>query len=1307
MPTDRLSSLQSRIDSCLTADRHGFRQRLRRLRADRKRGRLRPEQVAELEARIDASAERLERRRAALPRPEFPEELPVSAMRGEIAAAIRDHQVVVVCGETGSGKTTQLPKICLELGRGAAGLIGHTQPRRIAARSVAARIAEELKTGLGQGVGFKVRFGDHTGPDTFIKLMTDGILLAEMQSDRYLGQYDTLIIDEAHERGLNIDFILGYLKRVLPKRPDLKVIITSATIDPERFSRHFDGAPIVEVSGRTYPVEVRYRPLLAADEDQRDRDQVTAILDAVDELSREGPGDILVFLAGEREIRETAEALRKHHPPHTEILPLYARLSAAEQNRVFKAHGGRRIVLATNVAETSLTVPGIRYVVDPGYARISRYSHRTKVQRLPVEKISQASANQRAGRCGRVAEGICIRLYSEEEFQARPEFTEPEILRTNLASVILQMQALGLGDVDAFEFVEAPDSRFIRDGYRLLEELGALDARGRLTETGRQLARLPIDPRLGRMLLAAWKEGSLAEVLVIVAALSIQDPRERPLDRQQAADQKQALFRHEQSDFLAFLKLWDWFHEQSRHLSQNKLRKLCREHFLSYVRMREWHDIHRQLANMVKDMGLRPNREEADYGAIHRALLTGLLGNVALKDGEKGEFLGARNLRLRVHPGSALHRKPPKWIMAAELVETTRLYARTVARIDPAWLEPLAGHLVRRSHSEPHWEKRPAQVAAYERVTLYGLPIVARRRVNYGPIDPVASREIFIREALVHGNWSSRAPFFRHNREQVAEIEALEAKARRQDILVDEEDIFAFYDERIPQGIYSGKSFERWRAKAERGQPRLLFLQRDRLLRRADGVAGDDFPDHLEVAGLSLKLEYHFDPSHAADGVTALVPVQALNLLTPERCDWLVPGLLREKVILLIKSLPKRLRRNFVPVPDFADACLNNLKADDGALLPALSHQLLRMTGVEIPADAWRPETLPPHLCMNFRVLGTDGRTLGQGRDLERLQAEYGEQARESFEALPKNSWHRDDIRDWDFGELPERVEFERDGLLLHGYPALIPQGEGAGLRLFDDAREAARQHRAGTRRLFALHARDAFRYLRRHLPVGNEQCLQLMSAGGVRPPAWVEPPAAARGGAAGNACEALKEDVYTAVIDQAFLADGEVRDEQDFRRRLESGRKALMGTAQDYAGLIRDIAAAYHAIARALSGPIPLHRVQAMAGVRAQLDSLVYRGFVSATPFAVLRHYPRYLKALQRRVEKAGDSRDSQLARQVAPLWERFERHAGQGVPEVMEFRWMIEELRVSLWAQELRTPYPVSVKRLEKWWKERIGSE
>ena len=1222
-----------------------------------------------------------------LPVPDYPAGLPVVERRADLLAAIARHQVVVVCGETGSGKTTQLPKLCLELGRGTRGRIGHTQPRRIAVRSLAARIAEELRSEPGQRVGYKVRFQDRVGAGSYVKVMTDGILLAETRSDPELREYDTLIIDEAHERSLNIDFLLGYLRRLLPRRPDLKIIITSATIDPQRFSRHFGDAPVIEVSGRTWPVEIRYRPLRGEDEDERARDRGQALLDAVDELAAEGPGDVLVFLPGERDIREAAELLRKHHPPETEILPLYARLSADRQRRIFRPHRGRRIVLATNVAETSLTVPGIRYVVDTGLARISRYSYRTKVQRLPIEPVSQASAAQRSGRCGRLQAGVCIRLYSEDDFGGRPAFTEPEIRRTNLAAVILQMKSLGLGEVEDFPFVDPPDARFVRDGYRLLQELGAVDGHNALTAIGRRLARLPVDPRIGRMVLAAAEHGCLREVLVIAAALEVADPRDRPLDKAAAADARHALFRHPKSDFLAWWSLWTHYHEQARHLSRSKLRAWCREHFLSWVRIQEWRDIHSQLLTLAREMGLRPNDDDADYESIHRALLTGLLGNVALR-GDEREYGGARNLKFRLFPGSVLARKPPRWVMAAELVETGQRYLRTAAAIEPAWVEAAAADgLLKRSYAEPHWERRRAQVVAFERVTLYGLPLVERRRVHYGPIDPVVSRELFIRHALVLGEYRSREDFARHNRALLDELAQLEAKARRPDVLADEQDLFDWFDERVPAEVTSGATFERWWKKARLRQPRLLHLPREVVVREAAGAVTDaQYPDHLEVRGLRLPAHYRFAPGEEADGLCVDLPLVALNQVGPADFERLVPGLLEEKLTQLIKSLPKSLRRHFVPAPDFARACLAGVSAGDGPLLEVLAGELRRMTGIDVPADAWRPAQLSRHLHAAWRLLDDDGKVLAESRDLTALQREYGGRARRGFRRSGAGGLERDAVTAWDFGDLPAFVTLDGGGVEVRGYPALVAGETGVALRVLDNRPEALAAHRRGVLRLFALCLGRARRDVQRGLPDIDRQCLCYAPIG---------------------SCAELKADILDAVLAQTFVEDGAlVREAADFERRLAQGRPRLGEVANRVGAASAAALQAYHDLRRRLQGRLSPAALAAAGEVRRQADALVYAGFVSATPPRWLPQLARYLQAAQRRLDKLAENpgRDRQHAALVAGWRQRLDKALAKAPDDtgLHEFRWLIEELCVSLWAQELGTAVKVSPQRLEKRWNE-----
>ena len=1226
----------------------------------------------------------IEQRRALAPRPEFPPELPISARREEIARAISSHQVVIVCGETGSGKTTQLPKICLDLGRGIGGLIGHTQPRRIAARATASRVAQELKTELGGAVGYKIRFTDKVGPRSYIKIMTDGILLAETQGDRELRQYDTLIIDEAHERNLNIDFLLGYLKQLLPRRTDLKLLITSATLDAERFSKHFDGAPVIEVSGRLYPVEVRYHPVESEDDDY-DLDE--AIGDAVDELAREGQGDVLVFLPGEREIREAAETLRKRHPPHTEILPLFARLSAEEQGRIFKPHAGRRIVLATNVAETSLTVPGIHYVVDTGLARIKRYSYRNKVEQLRVENVSQASAKQRAGRCGRVASGVCIRLYAEEEFDSRPAFTDPEVLRSSLANVILRMKSLGLGTVEEFPFIDPPASKAIQDGYALLAELGAVDEANELTETGKQLARLPVDPRVGRMVLAAKSETALREVLIIAAGLSVQDPRQRPSERAAAADEAQKRFDDEKSDFLSWIKLWNFFEETLAHRkSSHKLHEACRDHFLSFNRMREWRDIHGQLKELVAELGWRISETPATYQQVHRALLAGLLGNVGTKT-EDGNYLGARGIRFWIHPGSGVGRKAGRWVMAAELTETTRLYARCVATVEPEWLEAIGAHLVRRHQYAPHWEKQPARVAAFERGTLYGLPLYAKRRVHYGPMDPVESRKIFIRQALVEGDYDTRAPFFLHNRRLVQEIEQLEHKSRRPDVLVDEELIGAFYESLVPEGIHNGADFDRWRRNAESANPKLLFLKRADLMRHeAAGITTVQFPHQLEMAGRSFALDYHHEPGSPRDGVTLTVPLVALNQVDAMRCDWLVPGLAREKLTRLAKSLPQKLRHQLGPLQEFVDALLNASERADAPPAEAIARYARRELNLTVPLDAFRPETLPAHLSMNFRIVDEHGRQLATGRNLAQLRAELGQKAGEEFAELARAEAPATKVTGWDFGDLEEVMEIRRGSQTLIGYPGLVDHGDSVSLEVFDSAERAREAHRRGLRRLFMLQLKDQARYIEKNLPGLHAMTLQFA--------------------AFGDAAE-LKEQLLAAAFDRACLPEPWPRIRAEFERRRDEARSRVTLLAQEIARFVGRILSEHATLQKQLqelSKAFP----EPCRDVRENLSRLLSQGFIERTPYERLQHFPRYLKAASLRLDKlrADPQRDARLALEFAPLAAQWQRdHArqlksGNRDPQLEQFRWLLEELRVQLFAQELKTSVPVSVKRLSKMW-------
>ncbi len=1280
----------------MLADRHAIRRRLHRLAETRQAGQAMERLPEELVLRLEASARQYAARLARLPRPGFDETLPVSQKKNDIAAAIQTHPVVIVCGETGSGKTTQLPKLCLELGRGVAGLIGHTQPRRIAARAVASRIAQELNTPLGEVVGYKVRFNDRLHDTAYVKLMTDGILLAETQGDRFLGAYDTLIIDEAHERSLNIDFLLGYLKQLLPRRPDLKIIVTSATIDAERFSRHFDGAPVIEVSGRVYPVEVRYRPLQTEDEDQVEEAMEEAICDVVDDLSRLGGGDILVFLPGEREIRDTAEHLRKHHPKGAEILPLYARLSVEDQQKVFRPSGGRRIVLATNVAETSLTVPGIRYVIDTGLARVNRYSPRAKVEQLQIEKISQAAARQRAGRCGRVSDGICVRLYSEEDFNSRPEFTDPEILRSSLAAVILRMAALRLGDVAEFPFIEAPHARLIADGYQLLQELGAVDDNRRITDIGQQLAKLPLDPRIGRMILAARKENCLREILIIGAALAIQDPRERPMDRREAAGQAHAKFADERSDFMGFLKLWAWYEDSLRHKKSNRdLLNKCHQHFLSCLRLKEWRELHGQLAGIVADMELRPNEQEAGYDQIHRALLSGLLGNIGFRDGEADSYLGARGLRCHIAPGSSHRKRRPKWVMAAELVETARLYARCVAEINPDWIEPLARGLTQSHYSDPRWERRPAQVVAWERVSLYGLTIVPKRRVHYGPVNPEEAREIFIREALASMEFDTRAPFFAANQRLIREIEELEHKARRQDVLVDEHTLYAFYDARIPAGIVNGAGFEKWRQEAEQDNPKLLYLTREDLMRHAAaGITEAQFPETISLSPASggegevnVRLKYRFEPGHPLDGVTATIPLALLNQLDPARAEWLVPGMLREKITHLVKALPKTLRRVCVPVPEFVTGFLEQVAVGEGPLLPQLADHIQRRTGLKLAPSDWR-EPLPAHLLMNLRIVDEGGRELATGRDWQRLQSQLGQAAQLTFRSASPDI-EKSGLKQWDFGDLPEKLEFTRGGRRLTGYPALEDNGDSVAIKLFDTETAALESHRRGVCRLLRLELREQMRQLDKGLPGFNQYALPLRRV--------MNP-------------DELREDMLAAIADRAFIGEDALpRSLAEFMASKQRARTRLPAVVEAASRLAQAIAAEIQPLTQTLAG-LPPAQARLKREVEEQFQRLLPRRFFSAMPWDRLQHLPRYLKALRLRLEKypGAAERDARHAQAVNALWQRWEtriaaaRKAGRVPPALEEFRWLIEELRVSLFAQELKTPFPVSVKRLERIWAE-----
>ena len=1280
----------------MNQDRFVYKRQLDRLQHEFQQGREHGQKLIALTERIEKSCRRRKARQSSMPALTYPD-LPVSGKRDDIAGLIKNNQVVIVCGETGSGKTTQLPKICLSVGRGEAGFIGHTQPRRMAARTVASRIAEELGESLGQSVGYKVRFHDQTRPESLVKLMTDGILLAETQNDPYLNRYDTLIIDEAHERSLNIDFLLGYLKWLLPRRPDLKLIITSATIDPERFSRHFNDAPIIEVSGRSYPVETRYRPIEQNEEDDETaQDLQQAIVDAVTELHRDIEGDILVFLNGEREIRETTESLRKHHPAHCEILPLYSKLSVSEQEKVFKPKGQRRIVLATNVAETSLTVPGIHSVIDTGHARISRYSQRSKIQRLPIEKISQASANQRTGRCGRLAEGICIRLYSEDDYLARPEFTEPEILRTNLAAVILQMTTLKLGKIEDFPFVEPPDRKMIRDGINVLHEINAMDSKAQLTTLGRQLARLPVDPRLARMLLAADKQHCLTEVAIIVSGLSIQDPREKPADKMQQADTRHAAFRVENSDFLTLLNLWNSFEEKKKHLSNSKLRKYCRENFLSYIRMREWHDIHTQTMQVIKgELKLKPNMVEASYEEIHRALLPGLLSNIGFKH-EKYEYLGARNLKFFIFPGSGQHKLRPKWLMAAEQVETSKVYARTVAKIEPEWIEQNAQHLIKRSYYEPHWEKKAGRCAVYERTILYGLTLQTRRKIPYERIEPAAAREMFIRYALVNHEYHSHAPFFKANQKLLEEVGYIQHKGRRVDLIEDEEWLYQFYDKKIPPEVVSGITFDQWRKQAERDNPKLLFLSKEDLTREQDGQVNEyDFPDTMEIGRLTIQLQYRFEPGHDEDGVTAIIPIHQLNQLSTQPFDWLVPGLLQEKLIALIKSLPKQLRKHFVPVPQTVAQCLEIEPETGGSLYEWLGTRLRKLTGEAVTLNAWDPECLPGHLRMNFRAIDEKGKLLDYGRDFKVLQQKYTAEAGDSFDQLAAAELNYSGCVQWAFDDLPESYQFNQKGQAYIGFPAIIDEGDAVGVRMFDTREKAAYLHQAGLVRLFQLSLRKDYNYIAKIIP--KQPAIELTFN---RLP---EHPLIKINVLDCN----YRNDLLYMIFAHVFVQDKDIRTQDEFIARMQN-KAELAGFLNITGKLIQEIITHYHSIIAELKR-FPQDD-DSIKDIRQQLGYLVYQGFLRCTPYEHLKAMPRYLKAIEYRMERMFQEKqkDQQKVKEVGGYWKRYwesvakknQQENALVIPERDKLRWMLEEFRVSLFAQQLKTAYPISAKRLEKAW-------
>ena len=1264
-------------------------------------------QITRLKERIEKSISVVEDRKKKRPTIVYPDDLPIAQKSELIKKTIEENQVTILCGETGSGKTTQLPKICLDIGLGIRGKIAHTQPRRLAARAVSQRIAEELNTELGNEVGFKVRFSDQSNDNSYIKLMTDGILLAECNHDPFLNQYDTVIIDEAHERSLNIDFLIGYLKRLIKKRKDLKIIITSATIDPERFSKHFSDAPIINVSGRTYPVEVRYRPYQSADnvagenrgENKKDLQQ--GIVDAVNELSKIDRGDILVFLSGERDIRETADALSKEKGnrflDNTEVLPLLARLSNAEQNRIFHSSNKRRIILATNVAETSLTVPGIKYVIDSGVARISRYSWRSKIQRLPIEKISQASANQRKGRCGRVSSGVCIRLYDEDDFDQRDEFTEPEIKRTNLAAVILQMENLRLGHIDDFPFVEPPEDRLINDGYKLLFELGAIDEQHQLTKTGKQIAHFPIDPKLARILLEANNENALAEVLIIVSALATQDPRERPLDKQQASDEKHLVFKDKASDFIFYLNLWLAYHAEKKEVSNNQLRKWCKKNYISWMRMREWIDTHSQIKRMLLSLKLKLNTTSASYDQIHQSLLIGLLANIGYKD-EGKEYLAARSKKFHIFPGSVLFKTSPKWIMAAEVIETSRVYARTNAKIDVAWIEGKASHLLKRHYSNPHWEKKRSQVVAHEQSSLYGLIINADKKVNYARINIVEAKEIFIRGALVEGDFECKAAFFVHNRKLFNELAALEAKSRRHDVIVDDDVLYDFYQQYLPDTINSGATLDKWlRSNKENGKK--LFLKNKDLMRNdATIVSNDLFPDYLAMSddkeGSKFPIEYHFDPTNHCDGITLVTPIAGVKAINPQRCEWLIPGLLQEKIIALIKSLPKPLRKNFVPAPNFAEACVEALVPSDTALCAAVANHLKKITGVQVPYDAWHSSDVPQHLLMNFRVLDIDGETIEEGRDLQFIKERLLDFSSESSPVAAihvdekmeqENTFDRDNVTAVTLDDLKDTIEINLQGVLIKAYPGLVCQGKQINLRALETRKKAQVETHKALRQLFINALTDQVKHLKRSIPDFQNLCLKYKDFG---------------------SCDDLKRDIINNTIDDVFLVDC-INTGEEFEDRLQKGKSDLHEKAERWSQLITKILDEYRQLKKVMQKST-ISQLDVVTDIQIQLSCLFENNFITTIDAEWLQQYPRYLLAINKRFEKSktNAARDRQLRLDFSFLWEEYVKRKALLDKQHIEseqldyYRWMLEEYRVSLFAQEIKTKFPVSEKRLRKYW-------
>ena len=1286
--------LNLNIDDCLLKDQFIFKRRQKSLIQRLQKHLPSDIGIAKLVQDVTKSQAITAQRKANIKDIHYPSELPVSGKIEEISQLIKDHQLIILCGETGSGKSTQLPKICLSLGYGIKGRIAHTQPRRIAARSLANRISDELKSETGKITGYKVRFKDQVSAQTSIKLLTDGMLLAEIQQDRYLNEYDCIIIDEAHERSLNIDFLLGYLKQLMPKRPDLKIIITSATINPQQFSEFYHQAPVINVSGRTFPVDVHYQPIDEDDSDNNDQSaQLIAIEGAIQHLSQIGRGDILVFLSGEREIRETVDFLTKKHFSNTEILPLFARLSPAEQGKIFKSSGLRRIILATNVAETSLTIPNIRYVIDTGFARISRYSYRSKIQRLPIERISQAAANQRKGRCGRVSKGICVRLYEEESFNQRAEFTEAEIQRTNLASVILKMQILGFGDIANFPFIDPPDHRLIKDGYQVLSEISAVDGLKKVTRLGQQIARLPVDPKIGRMLLEATKQGCLQEVTVIAAALSVQDPKDRPFDKQAMADQAHQVFRHQDSDFLTYWNLWQAVQKEKKNLTRRKFTRWCRASFLSPSRLQEWIDIHYQLKSQMLAMDYKENENKAADDVIHQSLLSGLVSQIGFKSKEH-DYSGTRNSKFWLFPASVLFKAKPKWVMTAELVETTKLYARTNAKIDSRWIETAASHLLKHTYAAPHWEKKRGQVTGKEQLTLYGLTVVPWRKVNYGRIYPEESREIFIRFALVEQDFHSRAPFWRHNQQLIQSLRDQEAKARKADLFVDEELIYDYYQQRIPEGIYSAASFETWLRKATKTEPKILHMRMQDLVKKdTPEISEEDYPNQLKLGNISVPLKYCFEPSQKNDGINCDIPLPLINQINEHRGEWLVPALLRERVIQLIKGLPKRLRKSFVPVPQYADKAIALMEPSDTPLNQILAQTLKKMTGVHIAEEDWNEQQLSDHLKLNYRILDEKGKILDCSRDLNALRQKYADKAVQSFQQLPTWKQEQNEVKAWDFGDLPDHVDIKQGTMHLKGYPALVVEGKKVALKCLDSAEKAAQSHRQGLIQLVMnQHAKD-IRYLRKSLPNLTQMRLQYSKVPNPQKIPTLD----------------IEKALILLIIDHCFFQQGYPRQQAVYQQTIDKNLNQLMLIADKICKQISIILNEYQKVRKQLSHINAINCLPSLQDIQQQLEELIYHGFLSDIEWQNLSQYPRYLKAIQLRLDKLkqNPSRDQEQMRLMQSIYQDWQhrqqqlKKKGQRDPRIEEIHWWLEELRVSFFAQSLKTAFPVSIKRLEKHWK------